>query len=208
MCKCPQSWAWIWPDTQHGRLGPERLCNSEHDQASHVSLSFSVWVQGRGEWANMTLTALCRSQHESRAFLWTERTDCVVSSWNACRSLFGVVLAGIVLLDCSRSGRTRTESEAPSLYFWGPVFFLLFLVEIIKRNPIHSEFFNPVLEDILVKRLWIRPEVGQLKGYSILENFLFRIIGGKAGMFFSLQLKAYQKFFKILYKTITKILTH
>lgn len=92
----------------------------------------------------MTLNALCKSQHESQAFLWTERTDCMASSWNARRSLFGVVLAGIVLLDCLRRGSPRTEGKAPSLYFCGPVIFRLSFVQIIKRNPIHSEFLNPV----------------------------------------------------------------
>lgn len=93
------------------------------------SFSFSVWAQGRGEWANMMLNARRRSQHESRAFLCTERTDCVAGSWNARRSLSGAVLAGIILLDCSRSGRgTRAEGKAPSLYFCRPVIFLLFSV--------------------------------------------------------------------------------
>lgn len=102
-----------------------------------------MWVQGRGEWANMTLNALCKSQHESQAFLCTERTDCAASRWNARWSLFGVVLADVVWLDCSRSGRARAEGKAPSLYFCSPIMFLLF-VQIIKRNPVHSEFFNPV----------------------------------------------------------------
>lgn len=103
-----------------------------------------MWVQGRGEWAIMTLNALCKRQHESQAFLGTERTDCVVSSWNACRSLFGVALAGFILLDCSRSGRTRTEGKTPSRYFGGSIVFLLFVVQSIKKNPIHPEFFNPL----------------------------------------------------------------
>ena len=103
-----------------------------------------MWVQGRGEWANMTRNALCKSQHESQAFLCTERTDCVASGWNACWSLCGAVLADIILLDCWRSGRTRTESKAPSLYVCSPVILLLLFVHIINRNPIHSEFFSSV----------------------------------------------------------------
>lgn len=92
----------------------------------------------------MTRNALCKSQHESQAFLCTERTDCVASSWNARWSLCGAVLADIILLDCWRSGRTRTESKAPSLYFCSPVILLLLFVHIINRNPIHSEFFSSV----------------------------------------------------------------
>lgn len=137
-------------ETEHGQTNSFEawgldavITVSELNQSSHVSLSFSVWVQGHGEWANMTLNALCRRQHESQAFSWTERTDCVASSWNARWSLFGVVLAGIILLDCLRSGRTTAEGKAPSLDFCGPVIFLLFFVQIIKRNPMHSEFFNP-----------------------------------------------------------------
>lgn len=92
----------------------------------------------------MTRNALCKSQHESQAFLCTERTDCVASGWNACWSLCGAVLADIILLDCWRSGRTRTESKAPSLYVCSPVILLLLFVHIINRNPIHSEFFSSV----------------------------------------------------------------
>lgn len=138
--QCHQSWDCIWPDKQ----GPKGLLSHQRAQSYHVSLSFSVWVQGRGEWADMTLNALCKSQHESQAFMCRERTDCVPSHWNARRSLSGAVLADIVLLDRARSGRTRTESKPPSLYFCGPVILLLFFVQIINRNPIHSEFFNPV----------------------------------------------------------------
>lgn len=143
-CKCHQSWDWTWPDKQLGSLEPECLDNSQSGPSYHVPLSLSVWVQGRREWATMMLNALCKSQHESEAFLWTERPDCVGSSWNACRSLFGVVLAGPVGWIVWESDRTRTEGKAPSLYFGGPVIFLFFFVQIIKKTPICSEFFDPV----------------------------------------------------------------
>lgn len=34
---------------------------SGHSQYCHGSPAFPVWVQGHGEWANMTLNALCKS---------------------------------------------------------------------------------------------------------------------------------------------------
>lgn len=119
----------------------------QHQRAQPASSCFPCFLRvgaGRGEWANMTLNALCKSQHESQALLWTERTDCVAGSWNARWSLFGVGLAGIVLLDCSRSDRTGTEGKPLSPHFCGPVIFLLSFVHIIKKDPVHSEFFNPV----------------------------------------------------------------
>lgn len=54
------------------------------------------------------------------------------------------VLADIILLDCWGSGRTRTESKAPSQNFCGPVILLLLVVHFINRNPVHSEFFSSV----------------------------------------------------------------
>lgn len=105
-------------EIQHGQsleaLSPNALITGRE-----YSQSYHVWVQGRREWANMMLNALCKSQHESQAFLWTERTDCVVSSWNACRSLFGVVLAGIVLLDCSREWQNKDRRQGSfSVLLW------------------------------------------------------------------------------------------